>query len=147
MDFEMRCSRCKRSASSLFLSGRLGKLRCLSCLRLPSNPVVVSTSSSSYTASQPEEHCSLNLNRWSILGITGLSTPSLIMSQEGTISLREQPLATEDFSIEEPRFTNQEPPDLDQRASTRHGSTMRRACVLMGNGLLQLPIWGTQEAD
>ncbi|KUI62700.1 Monocarboxylate transporter 12, partial [Cytospora mali] len=63
------------------------------------------------------------------------------MSQEGSIQLREQSSAPH-FGAEEHRTIEQEPPDIDQTTSRRHDPKTKRACVLIGNGLLQLPIWG-----
>ncbi|KUI69103.1 Monocarboxylate transporter 12 [Cytospora mali] len=63
------------------------------------------------------------------------------MSHEGSIQLREQSSAP-DFEVEEHRTIEQEPLDIDQTTSRRHDSNTKRACVLIGNGLLQLPIWG-----
>lgn len=86
--------------------------------------------------------CSFSVTKLSLLDVIELLIFSLTMSQEGSISLRAQPPPPVDFGTEELRITDQEPPDLDQTASIRHGSNKKRACVLIGNGLLQLPIWG-----
>ncbi|ROW15134.1 hypothetical protein VPNG_02912 [Cytospora leucostoma] len=67
--------------------------------------------------------------------------------QEGrSISLREQqqpPALDHDLEAEEFRTTGgQGPPDIDETALTRRkGLGMARARVLIGNGILQLPIW------
>ena len=60
----------------------------------------------------------------------------------------------EDIALHELQVTNSEPEGLDieqqsavtiDQADSRQWETKRkRACVLLGSSLLQLPIWGTQ---
>lgn len=61
------------------------------------------------------------------------------MRNEG-ISLRE-PLPP-DVGGQEPQDTEQHAFNLDQADSRQWESNRKRACVLVGSAILQLPIWG-----
>lgn len=59
------------------------------------------------------------------------------MTQNESISLREL-----DIGEQEPRIAEQDTSNIDQADSRQWESSRKRACVLMGSAILQLPIWG-----
>jgi hypothetical protein len=64
----------------------------------------------------------------------------ITMPQNEVISLRE---TRRSDASEHQLYNNEEDASsLDQADSRRWESNRRRACVLVGSGLLQLPIWG-----
>lgn len=62
------------------------------------------------------------------------------MPQTETISLRQ----TTASNISELEVRNEEQEDIahDQVDQRRNGSKTKKTCVLIGSGLIQLPIWG-----
>jgi hypothetical protein len=62
------------------------------------------------------------------------------MSQNGSISLRES--LPSDISQQEHRGSEQNVPNINQADSRRLESNMKKASVLLGSAILQLPIWG-----
>ncbi|CZR66521.1 related to monocarboxylate transporter 2 [Phialocephala subalpina] len=64
------------------------------------------------------------------------------MSQTESISLRDHESLPSRISERELNNTNEDPSSLEQADSRQVESNRTRACVLVGNGILQLPIWG-----
>ena len=62
------------------------------------------------------------------------------MAQNEDISLRE-PMASE-VGVLNQRNTEQEADSQEQAESRQYESSVKRACVILGSAILQLPIWG-----
>ena len=62
------------------------------------------------------------------------------MTRNEGISLRES--LPSDVGEQELHNTEQDASNLDQADSRRWESNRKRACVLVGSAILQLPIWG-----
>jgi hypothetical protein len=62
------------------------------------------------------------------------------MTRNESISLRES--LPSDIGEQEPHNTEQDASNLEQANSRQWESNRKRACVLVGSAILQLPIWG-----
>lgn len=63
------------------------------------------------------------------------------MSQTETISLRQTtPSNTGELDVQ---IEEQGSVGIDQVGQRRNDTNMKKVCVLIGSGLIQLPIWGT----
>lgn len=49
------------------------------------------------------------------------------------------------ISLRELNLTDQDTSNLERADPRQWGSNRKRACVLMGSAVLQLPIWGTSS--
>lgn len=73
--------------------------------------------------------------------LVGSLSASLTMSSSENIAMRELPAA--DPGEQDLQMTTvDEGFNLEQTRDRQSTSNSKRACVLIGNGILQLPIWG-----